>query len=223
MKVQGSAIKPLMMRVLAVRPMSTVLDVLQRRYGAVVTYEEPVYECRCDLLGKVGTAQARLAGGIIRLGWALEQDSVEQVLPMLMKTQIRPRDANRMFAVREAEAGRYHVYPVKARNVQGDLIPAKPLMSKRITLRMEKVTSAEAIEAVCAAVSNGGPPVALAPSSPSIAKTLERPLPEPLVADAQEARDVLGRVLWAAAPELSWQCLFDPRTRKHRLVVYDPF
>jgi len=223
MKVQGSAIKPIMMRVLTVRPMSTVLEMLQRRYAVVVTYEEPVYQCRCDVLGKAGTVQARLAGGIIRLGWALEQDSVEQVLPMLMKTRIEPRDTDRMFAVREAEAGRYHVYPMKARNVQGDLIPVKPLMSKRITLKMEKVTSAKAIEAVCAAVSNGGPPVALAPGSPPIAKTLERPLPGPLVTDAQEARDVLGRVLWAADPELSWQCLFDPGTGKHRLIVYDPF
>ena len=109
---------PFLLRVEALRPMATAIEIVQSRYGVTISYEEPVYKWRGDVMGTVGSGQAGLTGGIIEREWDKGHDTPDEVLAMLVNGRIEPRgEPANMFAVQRIAAGQYHVYPLKARGI----------------------------------------------------------------------------------------------------------
>ena len=208
-----------LLRVEALRPMATAIEIVQSRYGVTITYEEPVYKWRGDVMGTVGSGQAGLAGGILERAWDKDHDTADEVLAMLVNGRIEPRgEPANMFAVQRIADGHYHVYPLKARDSDGTVVPTASLLSKTVRVDVSHSTVAEALSR-CMSLALGVDSVAVEARGDAVAKSLQQPASQ-METTSAAAREMLSRIVRAADRRMSWQLLFDPASGKHRLVLY---
>jgi len=216
---------PIKMRVISARPMASVVKHLERRFGVVITYEDPVYAGN-DILGTPGTEQSALRGGIINLEWTHKQDSAEAVLTLLMETTIEPRAHRGMFRLEKADQTHFHVVPVKTRNEEREDVPYASPWSVGLTPPVEGGPVPAFVERLCDRVSSADGAMVVSVVIPDgLAERLRNHKAAGVQAganeDIQTSRTALAQTLWAVDASLSWQMWFDPRTQKHELRIYD--
>jgi len=208
------------MRVASKRPMVSALKLLEKRFGTVITYEDPPYLCPSDLWTVDGLVKG-LVGWLINMDWD-KTYSVEEVLVTLMQTRIGPRDVPAVFTMEKAKENKYHVYPVVAKNEKGNLVSRTSLLKKQISLNAENIDGINFLESICSKLSDlPTEKVVLGPVPESLSEMLRKHRTPSISITNKRACDCLCELLWKIKRDISWQLLFDPGLKQYRLFLYN--
>jgi len=204
------------MRVVSQQPMASAVQLLEKRFGTLITYEGPPYLCPSDLLGATC-----LRGGIINMDWD-KTYSVEEVLGTLMQARIEPRDVPAVFTVEKTAANRFHVYPVMAKDEGGNLVPRISIMNQQISFSTENINGLTFIELICLKLSLlTKEKVVLGPVPEKLSETLSKQISPSISITNQKGRDCLSQFVAKINPDISWQLLFEPSSKEYRLILYN--
>jgi hypothetical protein len=206
------------LRVIHQRPMATAVKILEKRLRSIITYEDPPYSCRWDIMGDAN--EKRVSGGIITMDWK-SGSSADEVLNSLVNTPIRPRENIGHFDMTKGN-GAYHIYPIMSRDEQCDLVSQKSIMNEQITINAKDIDGIAFVESFCSKLSEQtNQNVALGPLPENLSEMLRKHRYSSISITGKKARDCLGEYLWKIKRDISWQLLFDPSLKQYRLFLYN--
>jgi hypothetical protein len=209
---------PRRMKVVDQRPMATAAKILEKKFGKTISYEDPPYVCDCDVMGN--STGKRLAGGIIDISWE-PHEGINDVLRILTETPIRPRPNPEVFKFSKSE-GKYHIYPYKSKDKEGNLVTRTPIMDAAISFNAQNVNGTALFELICNKLSDSTKKNIVLGATPEIlSNTLKnRAFPAVSVTN-QRAEAVLNQLLGEISSEISWQLLFNPTLEQYELTLYN--
>jgi hypothetical protein len=208
------------------KPLAAVIRELERRHGAVITYEDPPYAAAADVVSATGTAGAaggrpRLRKSRLTLSYAVSAetgnpDDMAAVVQEAIDLHAAAGNPGRFRLEREGSI--LHVIPVEVRGSDGRWETVRPCMDTRIDLTEEDRSLAETFQLILNAVSlvtDWKMGIIDAPIN-AVVRTRLR-----LGARSETARQVLTKANSALGPGSSWRLLFDPHSGAMLLQVYD--
>jgi len=215
------------------RPMERAVDRIVKRHQLQVTYEDPPYiysgdirdvttEVRRDLANyPPGQAPKVFApkGGSIKLRYSVLSATSKPEQPVaLLRNIVRAHEvsaAGATFDVRESD-GVIHVIPVSFRDATGRLVPLSPVLDTVISLPAANRSTIEALEALCAAVTESAK-VQVGMFTAPINLLSRNQFSEAVYNET--ARDVLTRILKSTQRKLVWQLIYDVNTKLYGLNI----
>jgi hypothetical protein len=208
---------PLSIRVEDSRPLSAVVDQLERDYGWSVTYEDPPFvdsseiEDVTDRVSRVPHPQKRTfvpRGGVFQFDFQPPSDGVAQASATLAALVQRYNSTLQgpVFAL-GGDAELWHVFPRMFRDATGILRQYTPVLDTKVTIPAKDRTALEMIQATVSALADRRQPIGLGLVS-------TRALAHTHVyggAHDEPARNVLSRMVLAARPaKVIWVLFFSP-------------
>jgi hypothetical protein len=216
------------------RPVAKALEELERRYGWVITYEDPVYDSTeaIDV-----TAQVRKDGGrngeprvLIPKGGPLSityEVDPNTKLPLDRDAVVQKvLDANqpagsvaRFRLEREKDGHMLHVIPTVNKTSAGELVPHTSVLDAVISLSQGDRTRLQTMDALCDAISQATQTKVEVGSAPLNLFMAQR---DQEGVFNQKARDVLVQMLkrTRSRANLSWRLLYGPDMKMYMLNVY---
>src|SRR5258705_4950464 len=223
------------------RPVAEAAWELEKRYGWVITYEDPIYvhgseindvtlQVRRDLdKYKPGQAPKVLVpkGGSLAITFKLTSDDNTPVRPesVVQKLlEVNGAAGNGGSFRLEVSGPIVHVIPTAYKNSAGTLVPLQPVLDSLISIPAEERTGMQSLEALCAAVSE-------VTQTKVVVGTADVNLfaghSYQLGAKDEKARDFLVRLLGNVRvagrlddTDLSWRLLFDPTEKFYALNIH---
>lgn len=211
-------------------PLATVLADLEKRFGWVITYEDPVYEHSSDV-EEVTNLSQRPPDSTRRRILSPRQGAfaVDIGLPSAGTTPANPLECVRRVVEAYNESGNpgrfrvlqtdgmLHVLPLASNGTDGQLIPRRSILETPISVPPGPHNAAAFLNEVVTAVkSRNGVDIALM-SAP--ANLFARAQVEPDVID-DLALNMLARELHQLDSSLSWRLMYSPTDQKYMLTVY---
>jgi hypothetical protein len=223
------------------RPVAEAVSQLEKRYGWVITYEDPMYvsgkeitdvtsKVRRDLDKYMPNEAPRVLvprGGSLAINFNVTSDEntflrPESVAQQIIDANTKADNAGRFRLERSGEI--VHVIPVAHRDSTEAWVPEQSVLDAIITIPSGDRTGLQALDALCVAVSRvTQTKVALG----TVDINLFIRSRQELGADQERARDFLVRLLEntrangkLGETKLSWQLLFGPATKDYRLNVH---
>lgn len=223
------------------RPVAEGARELEKRYGWVITYEDPIYvneseiddvtlQVRRDLdKYKAGQAPKVLVpkGGSLAITFNLTSDDntpvrPESVVQKLLEGNVAAGNGG-SFRL-EVSGPIIHVIPTAYKNNAGTLVPLQPVLDSLISIPAEERTGMQSLEALCAAVSEVTQTKVVVGT---VGLNLFGGHSNQLGAKDEKARDFLLRLLEnirVAArlddTDLSWRLFFDPKDKFYALNIH---
>lgn len=223
------------------RPVAEAVSQLEKRFGWVVTYEDPIYansteiadvtsQVRRDLdTYRPGEAPRVLVpkGGSLAINFNLTSDGNTPVRPESVVQQVIDANATAGNAGKfrvESSGEIVHVIPSAHRDSSGAWVPEQSVLDSIVTISSGDKTGLQALKALCAAVSRVTQTnVTLG----TVDVNLFIRSRNELGANGEKARDFLVKLLEdtrstgkLGETNLSWQLLFGPSTNTYRLNVH---
>jgi len=223
------------------RPVAEAAWELEKRYGWVITYEDPIYvngseindvtlQVRRDLdKYKPGEAPKVLVprGGSLAITFNLTSDDNNPVHPESVVQKLLEANgaAGNGGSFRlEVSGPLVHVIPTAYKNITGTLVPLQPVLDSLISIPAEERTGIQSLKALCAAVSE-------VTQTKVVVGTVDRNLfaghSYQLGAKDEKARNFLVRLLGKVRvagrlddTDLSWRLLFDPTEKFYALNIH---
>jgi hypothetical protein len=198
------------------RALKTVVRELERRFGWMVTYEDPAYLFAQEIqdvrhIRRVAIDRPLLVprGGPFTFSYTLRRDLTsspqEAVLGALLDEYHQTGYAGRFRLVRTGLV--YHVVPAMTRDETGVLRPYGSILDRRISLPDREVDGFEMFASFVEAIKRSGEPrltLGLVPLGGRGQMRLRHG------ASDESARSVLVRILASIHPRLSWQLMCSP-------------
>jgi hypothetical protein len=200
------------------RPLAAAVLELERRYGLVITYEDPPYLFSGDTVditaqvSRVPNPTRRTlvpAGGAFHFAYheeaARSATGIASVLKDLLQTY---NDSGKVLGFRLDRTGEaYHIIPVSHRDATGSLVSTSPLLDATISIGAQERTALQMVEAFVNAVSRAtGTKVSVG----TVPLNLLMQTRVQGVATDGTARKILFDALQATGRKLSWRLLCDP-------------
>ncbi len=218
------------------RPVLKAIETLERKYGWVVTYEDPRYvhdseiddvtlKVRKDLdKYKPGEAPKVLVPrlGALEITYDVASDTKLPTLPAMVVQKLLDAQAARGNGGRfrlETRGQIMHVIPTAIKNSAGALVPQESALDRIISLPSGERTVFQKLESVCAAISRSiNIPVELG-TVPEHSFRQRRDLQG---ATSQRARDILIDTFekMGYGTDLSWWLAYSPTYKKYLLHIH---
>jgi hypothetical protein len=201
------------------RPLAEVLEELGKRYGWVVTYEDPSYLYASDVedvtlsVRRDGRAEPRVLvprGGSFNFQYPVLAASggtpdERAVLAKLIADYNLSGHPGLFGLIRSGTA--FHVVPLQTRNASGHFVPRGSLLDRNISIANVERSALDMLRAITDAVSN-----------PEVARVVVGTVPLNSMiltrvqggAAGENARTVLLRTLEMVSPQLTWSLLCGP-------------
>jgi len=217
------------------RPVALAAEMLEKKYGWVVTYEDPAYheselvdvtESVSRNLDKFKPGQAPRVfipkGGELAFEYNIDPatkrpDDSAVVIQQLLDTYAMAGNPGVFRLDRDGQ--RLHIVPVAAKQQNGALTPYKSVFDTLITIPVQKRNGIELLEAFCAAVSQASGTrvlIGMVPNNPFLRYQTEAG------AKDKKARDFLvselDRVTTHA--KLSWQMFYNAKSKTYYLNIH---
>lgn len=209
------------------RPAKVALEILQRRHGVGITYEDAPYSYEADvdddtspewkrshpngpraLIPKRGSLEVTYytSPGPIR------SDEIRSAIQKVLDAHAEKNYPGRFRLRQEGEM--FHVEPIQVRDRFGRLVSVESILDTPISFPEQELTGFKALELITVAVSRARG-----------INLVEGTLPMNLLfrtslrrgANNEKARDVLIDVLKATNSRLSWWILYGPYTKEYAL------
>jgi len=208
------------------RPLAKAIELLESRYGWVITYDDPRYIHNSEIADvtlrvrrdldkyKPGEAPKVLVpkGGALTFDYDVRSDTNQPsgrraVVQELLATYNRSGLAGRFRL--EKNGPILHVIPMAIKNSHGQLMPQESILETRISLTAKERTGMEKLERICSATSQATKirvGIGIVPEN-----WLSRHR-DSKGATRQRARDVLVSLLESLgnSAKWSWQLFYDP-------------
>lgn len=194
------------------RPVSNAIDILAKKYGWIVTYEDPPYLYAADIDQYMHVP----LGGRFRITYGVSPKTLEPDEAQVLQSAL---DAARqstgvVFAMRKG-AHRIHIVPVKARDASGKLVDVVPILDTRIDAPAEQGNALAALSGICQTLSRMTGERVIVGTTPL---HFER-VPTHISGENRPAREVLSSLLDSVAPSLSWSLYYDPGDHDYALNI----
>ena len=203
------------------RPLVQILDSLREKYGWIVSYEDPQFTSKLDLVENGDTIshaqKTQLpGGGLFKVEFPSGVTEEEKTLQLIVDAYNRSDNPGR-FELRRNEQRAFSVVGVEARDRHGQMSHQRVLFDEPITLASRPRTASETVRLICrqvaaqrgVAVTVGiSPRKVLDPSAVTVGGT------------NMSARDLLLRTLTATSKPMYWRLLFDPNSKGYLLDIH---
>jgi hypothetical protein len=217
------------------RPLAEAIEMLEAKYGFVITYEDPRYVHASEIedvtekisrhLNEFEPGKApRLfvpKGGRLSFDYdealVAKSDDHLSLVQQLIDANLAQGNAGR-FRV-EQQGPFIHVIPTAIKNERGHVVPQGSVLDALISLPKEQRSGFGTLDAICAAISQGAK-TRVVPGTVPINLFLRYRDEEDIT--RAPARDALAKFLAKVgrAP-LSWQLLYDPTLKMYALNVHE--
>jgi hypothetical protein len=202
-----------------IRPVADALDIVQKRSGMVVTYEDPELVFAGDIVDR--TAEQRRKGVMggpqharaltptphsLFVQYVSNADGSPSDLAELLRAiaQAGARNARQFRVWQTAQTGRYHLAPIALRDGAGKMTPVEPLLDTLVSFPPGSRSGAEYLAAICNGVgsahNNRKVVVSRVPQTPETSRG----------ASNERARDLIEEFLVGVDSALSWRFLCQP-------------
>lgn len=218
------------------RPVAEAILTLEKKYGWVITYEDPRYVHESDIADvtlkvrrdldkyKPGEAPKVLVpkGGALEFTYDVASNTNLPADPAMVVQKLldaqTARDNGGRFRL-ETSGQIMHVIPTAIKNSYGELAHQESVLDTIISLPAGERTVLQKLESVCAAISRGANIPAEFGTIPTNLLLQNR---DQQGAERQRARDVLVRTFEAMNNEkrLSWRLLYGPGTKRYSLNIH---
>ena len=208
------------------RPLAAAIEVLEARYGWVITYEDPRYVYSGDIKDvtlsvrrdldkyKPGEAPKVLIpkGGTLTFEYDVPSDTNlpddrQTVVQGLLDAYAASGNAGRFRL--ENDGRLIHVIPTAVNNSDGQLMPQDSILDTKISLTAGERTEMQRLEAICSAITEATKIPVWVGTVPTNLLLQHR---DSEGAAQQKARDVLVNLLETVSSRAnwSWQLFYDP-------------
>lgn len=212
------------------RPVASAIESLEKRFGRVITYEDPPFVHPDDILDVTNSVRRDLdqyapgkapkvlvpRGGELSFEYG-ENDSVEVVLSHVLSESERVSPST-TFRVEEAN-GLIHVVPQSVKDVNGETLPIRSLLDTTIQIPAEERTGMQMLEAWQDAVSTNSKQriiIGMVPINILVRYKDNRGF------SSQNARDVLTEILLRSGKKmkLSWRLFYEPGLQQYAINIH---
>ncbi len=203
------------------RPLVQILDALREKYGWIVSYEDPQFISKLDLVESDDMMnhlrKTHLPGGaLFNVDFPSGAAEEEKTLELIIDLYNRSNNPGR-FELRKSEQQNFSVVGVEARDTRGQLSHQRVLIDVPITLAPRPRTASETVRLICrqiAAQRGVAVTVGISPRNVLNQTTLT------VGGTKMPARDLLLRTLTATRRTLYWRLLFDPNSKGYFLDIH---
>ena len=210
----GTDSKPWRIKVEAIRPLAEALKILEENLRYTITYEDTPYLCPCNVMRDRSGKPQVPSGGIIDFSYSPDDNPgwiIQFCLAAYHNDPVNPA----IFTV-ERVGNIFHVFPLQVKDENGNLMPYKPILDTSISISESSKSSLYILKSILAKVAersegriNLGKFPQNAFSSSRSFNLSEKP-----------ARVVLTEFVKSIADNLSWQLLYDPKSRGYALNIH---
>ncbi len=212
------------------RPVAKAIEMLETKYAAVITYEDPRYMYEGDVLDKTDPEYRRAnpsgfralapRGGSLEIDFASfpatkRPEDITKAIQAILDSHATKSNVGRF---RLKQTGRFfHVIPTEVRDSSGKWISQGSILDTPITFPKQNRTGLKTIELITAVISQSTKmkvAVGMAPWTPLIKLSVN------LGSENEPARDILIRVFESLKIDLSWQLFFDPSGKTYFLNLH---
>ena len=202
------------------RPIDKALELLQSKYGYVVTYEDPRYAYEGDLKDvsqqMTGSSEPRdrrirtlvPVGGAVNISiptTVIDSRALVPVLGQLLQSHSALQRGGH-FRLLE-DGGVFHVIPTEVQDRSGNWQPQSSLLDSTITVpKLTNANGGTMLNAICESLTKGSGARVVVGIVPVNMLMQHR---GDLEANSEVARTVLLRALAFSSPQLSWSLLYD--------------
>ena len=212
-------------RIEAARPLAEALKILERNFRDTITYEDSLYLRRFDVMRNRDKEPQKPRGGIIDFSYSPDLPSGKAVQNCLADYN-HDRNNPAVFTIEyEEEEPVIHVFPVQLRDMRGEFpdeehisVPHTPILSTVISVSEQDKAPLDILRTMCAKAAESSGAVINMGEFPQ-----ERLSVSPVsfsVAD-KPARVALTGFLKSISRYLSWQLIYDPKSKEYILNIHD--
>jgi hypothetical protein len=216
------------------RPVASALQVLEKKYGFVITYEDPEFTNPLDIQDVTAVVAAKHAGrvsdgrrilvpkgGAFQFHYAVDNGKPQEDTKTLLRRMVTEYASlgNSSFDVEERPTKRepeWHVIPTKVRNEAGQFVQRTALLDNTISISRQERSALDMLGEMCqqlTLLSGRHVGIGLVPTNPFLAYHAE------LGASNQSARDVLADLLDRFQTPMVWQLFYDPGLKWYMLNI----
>jgi TolA-binding protein len=213
------------MRIEAARPLAEALKILERNFKRTITYEDTLYLRRHDVMRNRAREPQMPRGGIVDFSYSPDvpgsaSRAVQNCLASYNTSSSNPGVFTMGYTVDERHGYIIHVFPDKSRDGEGEqgiLVPYTPILSTIISISEQDKTPLDIVRTICAkAVESSGTQI-------NVGEFAQEVTPDLLISygvNDKPARVALTQFLKSIDKYLSWQFLYDPKSKEYVLNVH---
>jgi hypothetical protein len=200
------------------RPLLQTLEALQRMYGWMVGYEDPLYNSHHDVVDVMnnGSRVEVPAGGEFSVEFPASAPGEEKTLRLIVDAYNQSKNPGR-FNLRRTAGGDIYIVGTAAHNEAGAISSQEPLLDTTITLGSEERTVADTIDLLCQAVGAQGHTTIVVGVVP---KNILEHTSATIGGTKISARELLDQCLKATHRNLNWRLLFDSASKGYFLDIH---
>ncbi len=203
------------------RPLTQVLDSLRQKYGWTVSYEDPQFISKLDLVETVDSTNHALkislpGGGLFSVEFPSAAAEEEKTLQLVVDAYNRSNNPGR-FELRKGELRNFSIVGAQARDSHDQISREPVLLDLPITLAAEQRTASETVRLICqelAARSRLAVTVGVSPR-----RILDQ-TPVTVGGAPKPARDLLLQTLTSTHRNFYWHLLFDANSKNYFLELH---
>ena len=210
------------------RPLAACIDEIERKFGWVVTYEDPAYLSASEIndvtasVRRDGKSYPRVLvprGGPFTFSYALPTDggsSADRAALLQALLSAYGANGNPGFFRVLTEGSSFHIVPTKVLNESGVLADYVPPLETLISLESGERTLVEVVQSIVAAVSSESGSKIMVGATPTNAMHVR------VHVDGvkQRARVLLAQYLAFAQRRISWRLFYDPGMKLYVLNLH---
>jgi hypothetical protein len=217
------------------RPLAKAIKMLEGKYGWVITYEDPRYVHPSEIADVTNTVRKDLykyrpgeaprvlvpKGGALSIQYDVMSDTGfpidrEAVLRQLLDANSANGNAGRFRLEKTGEV--LHVIPTASKISEETFAEQESVLDAVITLPEQERSSAQTLEAICAAVSDATHTHVGVGTIPLNRFLQHR---DQKGTYGETARDVLLKLLERTGTNLTWRLLYDPGLKVYALNIHE--
>lgn len=198
-----------LLRITGQRPLDLTLSVLEQAFHCTIGYEDPPYQCPCELLSDYNGIARAPNGGVISFSYA-STDAVDKILDRLLDEYYKQGNPGH-FQATNLGSGVFSVYPAAIKNTEGEKIPVQALSTEILC------TNAQSIGEAISNMTNKARLGQLDLDSDAMRFLSAVKMPErPLRMDK-----FLAQTFSDVDSSKTWRILYDPASTNWVLRIYD--
>jgi hypothetical protein len=212
------------------RPVAAAVEILEGKYGAVITYEDAPYVHETEIVDRTDPTYRKAhptgrraldpKGGSLEITYQtpaglVRSDEIRYVLQKLLDAHAERNNPGRFRLQQEGEI--FHVIPTQYRDSSGRLVNARSILDTPISFPEQERSVIDTLELIKNAVSKAtGIHIIIG----TVPLNLLHRISSRQGATNEKARDVLVRDLKATNTKLSWQIFYAPGWNMYALNVH---
>ena len=195
------------------RPLVDVLQVIGQQTGENIVFEDTPYLCSCSIMrDRAGNSYAP-RGGILNFIYSVKSEPI-QVLADATES-FNKENAGKFVVKRVGEV--FYVHPTEFINEKEEVLPYKPLLKTPITILVDHKPAIEVLKNFCEVIADQTKQQVVLGKLPA---SINFGQPLSYSATGQPAIKCLSDIGDRINPQLSWQLLYEPRTKVYMLNPY---